>query len=111
MDIIYPMGDELGNTLGSHHENAKKLEKWIENLPKTYHNKNIVFIGYSKGLTLALELIKNSPHIQKRTKAIFSLSGPQQGSLTLRLLVKDHQSSCFTYPTGSTRNNRYTISE
>ncbi|MEE2742397.1 MAG: hypothetical protein VYD54_00725 [Bdellovibrionota bacterium] len=89
MDIIYPMGDELGNTLGSHHENAKKLEKWIENLPKTYHNKNIVFIGYSKGLTLALELIKNSPHIQKRTKAIFSLSGPQQGSLNLRLLVKD----------------------
>ena len=89
MDIIYPMGDELGNTLGSHQENATKLKKWIENLPKAYHGKEIVFIGYSKGLTLALELVKDSPRIQKRTKAIFSLSGPQQGSLNLRLVIKD----------------------
>jgi hypothetical protein len=89
MDILYPIGDELGNTLGPHDENVKHLEKWINKLPLTYKNKDIVFIGYSKGLTLALEIVKNVPNIQKRTKAIFSLSGPQQGSINLRLVLKD----------------------
>ncbi len=89
MDIVYPMGSEWGDTLGPHDMNAEKLNKWISSLPEIYKEKEIVFIGYSKGLTVALELLKKDLDLQKRTRAVFSLSGPQQGSLSLQLILKD----------------------
>jgi len=89
MDIVCPMGTEWGDTLGPHAMNAEKLKQWISSLPDTYKEKEIVFIGYSKGLTVALELLKKDLDLQKRTRAIFSLSGPQQGSLSLQLILKD----------------------
>ncbi len=89
MDIVYPMGKEWGDTLGPHSMNAEKLKKWISSLPAAYKEKEIVFIGYSKGLTVALELLKKDLDLQKRTRAVFSLSGPQQGSLSLQLILKD----------------------
>ena len=89
MDIVYPMGREWGDTLGPHAMNAKELKKWISSLPEGYREKEIVFIGYSKGLTVALELLKKDLTLQKRTRAVFSLSGPQQGSLSLQLILKD----------------------
>ena len=73
-------GKRVGGYTRSYKMNAEKLKEWISALPESYKEK-IVFIGYSKGLTVAQELLKKDEKLQKRTRAIFSLSGPNRSLL------------------------------
>lgn len=88
-DIIQPMGKDTGTTFTTHQEIAKSLKIWIENLPEFYIDKEIVFIGYSKGATLATQIVTDFPEIRDRTKAIFSLGGALQGSNLAEFLSKN----------------------
>lgn len=79
-DIIQPMGKEMGTSTSYHELNSKMLKEWIDNLPEHYADKKIVFIGYSKGATIASHIISVFSDIRDRTRAIFSLGGALQGS-------------------------------
>jgi hypothetical protein len=88
-DIVQPMGKDIGTTFSTHVENAKALKIWIEQLPDFYKEKEIVFVGYSKGATLATQLLVDSPEIRDRTRALISLGGPLQGSSLAEFLSKN----------------------
>lgn len=79
-DIIQPMGKEMGTTTSFHEVNSRSLKDWIDNLPEHYADKKIVFIGYSKGSTIASHIVSTYTDIRDRTRAIFSLGGAVQGS-------------------------------
>ncbi len=87
-DIIQPMGMELGLSIGRHQHNSKKLREWINGLPEDYKDKEIVFLGYSKGLTTGLEVIKDYEDIRKRVRGIVGLAGPYQGSVNAEMILR-----------------------
>jgi pimeloyl-ACP methyl ester carboxylesterase len=87
-DILQPMGKEIGSTFAIHSEQSKALKDWIIQLPSFYSDKNIVFIGYSMGATLALQILADFPEIRDRTRGIISLGGPLQGSTLADFLSK-----------------------
>jgi hypothetical protein len=63
-----------------HVENVTALKVWIDNLPEHYRNKEIVFVGYSKGASISSHLTAKYSDIRDRTRAIISLGGVIQGS-------------------------------
>ncbi len=85
-DILQPMGKDVGTTFSTHAELAKSLREWIYNLPSFYSDKKIVFIGYSKGATLALQILADFPDVRDRTRGLISLGGPLQGSTLAEFL-------------------------
>lgn len=87
-DILQPMGKEIGSTFATHAELSKTLKDWIIQLPGFYSEKDIVFIGYSMGATLALQILADFPEIRDRTRGIISLGGPLQGSTLADFLSK-----------------------
>lgn len=87
-DIIQPLGLEIGLPIGRHSENSKKLYEWIKGLPSDFSNKKIVFVGYSKGTTTALEILKDYEDIRKRTRSIISMAGPFQGSSNVQNMMR-----------------------
>ncbi len=88
-DIVQPMGKDIGTTFSTHSENAKALKIWIDELPNIYKEKEIVFVGYSKGATLATQILTDFPEIRDRTRAIISLGGPLQGSSLAEFLSQN----------------------
>lgn len=88
-DIVEPMGKDVGTTFSTHTEIARALKVWIDQLPLFYKDKEIVFVGYSKGATLATQLLVDFPEIRDRTRALISLGGPLQGSSFAEFLSKN----------------------
>lgn len=87
-DILQPMGMELGLSTGRHEHNSAKLREWINGLPGGYADKKIVFLGYSKGTTIALDVVKDFEDIRKRVKGIIGLAGPFQGSISAEMTMR-----------------------
>lgn len=87
-DILHPMGMELGLSIGRHQHNSQKLRDWINELPEEYKDKKIVFLGYSKGTTTALEVTKDFEDIRKRVRGIVGLAGPYQGSVNAEMILR-----------------------
>lgn len=100
-DILQPMGMEIGLSIGRHATNSQKLRKWINELPKEYKDKEIVFLGYSKGTTTGLEIIKDFEDIRKRVRAVIGLGGPYQGSVN----AENIQRRLFKMSPGGTKES------
>ncbi|RLA63897.1 MAG: hypothetical protein DRQ88_01275 [Epsilonproteobacteria bacterium] len=88
-DVIQPMGKEMGTTTSLHEINGKDLKLWIDNLPDHYASKKIVFLGYSKGATVASHIVSTYSDIRDRTRAIISLGGPLQGSNNAENIIRN----------------------
>lgn len=81
LDVVHPLGYELGNSMTKDKDTAKYLKEWIEALPARYKDKKLVLVGYSKGAPIAHNCVQLFPSIRKRTKLILTLAGANQGSI------------------------------
>lgn len=87
VDVLHPVGIELGNTIGTNKENVKQLYEWISNLPEQYSDKKIILLGYSKGAPIVMDLVKSYPSLRKRIMGIVSYAGVVQGTGASRLML------------------------
>lgn len=87
-DILQPAGRELGNTTGPNTETTDALYRWITSLPERYARKKLIFLGYSKGAPIILDLINRHPDLAPRILGYVTWGGVVQGTHMARLLVE-----------------------
>ena len=81
LDVVHPLGYELGNSMTRDKDTAQYLKEWVEALPPRYKDKKIIFFGYSKGSPIAHNCVQLFPSMRKRTQLIVTLAGATQGSI------------------------------
>ena len=83
-DVVHPMGDELGNSMGNNVKVADFLASWIRNLPTPYKDKKLILFGYSKGSPIAHHVVQQHEDIRARTRMIVTAAGATQGTSAAR---------------------------
>ena len=56
--VLHPSGWELGNTIGDDRETVRLIRRWLRELPSKYENSDIVLLGYSKGASVVLDILR-----------------------------------------------------
>lgn len=87
-DILHPAGTELGNTTGHNHETTDRIAEWVETLPKKYTNTKIIFLGYSKGAPIVLDVVNRHPPLSKRILGYVTHAGVLQGAHAARAFLE-----------------------
>ncbi len=79
-DILHPAGWELGNTVGLNKETADLMANWLKTLPKSYANRKIILLGYSKGAPVILEMLERHPELKQKVIGLITFAGVVQGT-------------------------------
>jgi len=87
-DILHPAGVELGNTTGHNCDTTDHIARWIETLPAPYQDTKFIFLGYSKGAPIVLDLVKRHPHLSTRVLGYVTHAGVMQGAHAARLFLE-----------------------
>jgi pimeloyl-ACP methyl ester carboxylesterase len=85
LDILQPGGSELGNTTGRNVETVDRLYQWITSLPERYAAKKLIFLGYSRGGPVILDLVNRHPDLAPRILGYVTFGGVVQGTHSARL--------------------------
>ena len=86
-DILHPAGTELGNTTGHNHETTDLIAEWIATLPAKYAATKFIFLGYSKGAPIVLDIVHRHPHLAARILGYVTHAGVMQGAHAARLFL------------------------
>ncbi len=87
-DILHPAGIELGNTTGHNAETTDLIAKWIESLPAKYAQAKFIFLGYSKGAPIVLDIVRRHPRLAPRVLGYVTHAGVMQGAHAARLFIE-----------------------
>ena len=99
-DILQPMGQELGNTTGFNAETTGLLHQWIQSLPEAYAKKKLIFLGYSKGAPVVLDLVNRHPELASRVLGYVTFAGVIQGTHVARLALEQAATVLRDVPLG-----------
>lgn len=99
-DILRPAGTELGNTTGRNEETTEKIAEWITSLPKKYSQSKFIFLGYSKGAPIVLDLANRHPGLSKRTLGYVTHAGVLQGAHAARAFLEQADKVLRDVPMG-----------
>ncbi len=91
-DILHPAGIELGNTIGLNAETTDRIAIWIRELPKKYAEHKFVFLGYSKGAPIVLDLERRHPELASRILGYVTHAGVMQGAHVARAILEQADS-------------------
>ncbi len=91
-DILHPAGTELGNTTGHNQETTDLIAKWIADLPEQYRDSKFIFLGYSKGAPIVLDVVHRHPGLQERILGYVTHAGVMQGTHAARLFLEQAES-------------------
>lgn len=84
IDVLHPAGRELGNTTGHNAETTDLIREWILLLPDRYKDTKLVFLGYSKGAPIVLDLVRRHPDLSERVLGYVTHAGVVQGTNVAR---------------------------
>ena len=87
-DILHPAGTELGNTTGHNHETTDLICEWVDQLPAKYGETKLIFLGYSKGAPIVLDIVHRHPELSERILGYVTHAGVMQGSHAARLFLE-----------------------
>ena len=90
-DILHPAGWEMGNTIGLNAETSDLMAEWLKNLPPEYAQKKLIFLSYSKGAGIVLEMLQRHPDLRSRVIGIVTYAGVIQGTHIARFGRKEIQ--------------------
>ncbi len=87
-DILHPAGTELGNTTGHNQETTDLIAQWIDGLPEQYRDSKLIFLGYSKGAPIVLDIVHRHPQLQERILGYVTHAGVMQGTHAARQFLE-----------------------
>ena len=99
-DILHPAGEELGNTTGFNAESTDLLYDWIQRLPESYARKKLIFLGYSKGAPIVLDLVHRHPDLAPRILGYVTYAGVIQGTHIARQFLEQAEDILRDVPIG-----------
>ncbi len=91
-DILHPAGAELGNTTGHNSETTDRIAEWVAALPPRYRDCKLIFLGYSKGAPIVLDLVNRHPELSPRILGYVTHAGVVQGTHAGRLILEQAES-------------------
>jgi hypothetical protein len=88
-DVVTPMGDEMGDSLGVNEPIAEKLGNWLITLLKNpkyaSQNRKLILLGYSKGGPIIHEVVRwaknNSPELHAKIAYLVTSNAVLQGAV------------------------------
>lgn len=99
-DILHPAGLELGNTTGSNDETTDMIASWVESLPEKYDETKFIFLGYSKGAPIVLDIPVRHPELTGRILGYVSHAGVLQGAHAARFFHEQVEEILRDIPMG-----------
>lgn len=91
-DVLHPAGLELGNTTGHNLETTDLIADWVRDLPERYAETKLIFLGYSKGAPIVLDIVHRHPDLAGRTLGFVTHAGALQGAHAARLFLEQAES-------------------
>ena len=100
IDILHPAGKELGNTTGRNRETTDLIREWVDQLPEAYRDTKLIFLGYSKGAPIVLDMVNRHPDLSERTLGYVTHAGVVQGTNVARLILEQAEDILRDVPIG-----------
>ncbi|MCP4447617.1 MAG: hypothetical protein GY811_20100 [Myxococcales bacterium] len=99
-DILHPAGTELGNTTGHNRETTDLVAQWVTQLPEKYVETKFIFLGYSKGAPIVLDIVPHHPELAERVLGYVTHAGVLQGAHAARAFLEQAESVLRDVPMG-----------
>ena len=99
-DVLHPAGVELGNTTGHNNETTDLIAEWVRALPQKYKRTKFIFLGYSKGAPIVLDLVPRHPELSSRVLGYVTHAGVMQGANAARIFLEQAERVLRDVPLG-----------
>ncbi|MBF0361205.1 MAG: hypothetical protein HQK49_09350 [Oligoflexia bacterium] len=85
VDILHPIGQELGNSIGSNQRREIAFKDWILKLPSKYKDTKLILVAHNSAGPAILDMLAKYSDVRKKVLGVVTIAGIVQGSGMARL--------------------------